>query len=85
MSEEGGAVGPLTIIAVVATITIVVMLTNIVLSAYDAVFKNVWGTDVFMQQEYTAIWSKVSQFAWALIATAFAAAAFTVWRVIKER
>jgi len=84
MSDEGGgAVGPLTIIAVVATIAIVVILTNTALSAYAAFFEKVTGTDVLMQ--YGDLWSKVSQFAWALVAVVFAAAAFTVWKVIRER
>jgi hypothetical protein len=38
-----------------------------------------------MQPQYTAVWEKVSQFAWAIIAVTLAAAAFTVWRVIRER
>ena len=79
------AVGPLTIIAVVATVAIVIVLANTALSAFGAAFKNLTGTDVFMQPEYTAVWSKVSQLAWALVAVAFAAAAFTVWKVIRER
>jgi len=79
------AVGPLTIVAVVATITIVIVLANTALSAFGAAFKNVTGTDIFMQPQYTAAWEKVSQFAWAVIAVTFAAAAFTVWRVIRER
>jgi len=83
MSEEGGAVGPLTIIAVVATIAIAVVLANTALSAYGAVFKQLMGTDVLMQ--YGDMWGKVSQFAWALVAVVFAAAAFTVWKVIRER
>jgi len=82
MSE---AVGPLTIIAVVATVAIAIVLANTALSAFAAAFKNITGTDVFMRPEYTEVWSKVSQMAWALVAAAFAAAAFTVWKVIKER
>jgi len=82
MSE---AVGPLTIIAVVATVAITIVLANTALSAFGAAFKNLTGTDVFMQPEYTAAWSKVSQMAWVLVAAAFAAAAFTVWKVIRER
>jgi hypothetical protein len=85
MSEEGGAVGPFTIIAVVATVAIVIVLANTALSAFAGAFRNAVGTDVFMKPEYTAIWSRVSQFAWAIIAVAFAAAAFTVWKVIRER
>jgi len=83
MSEEGGAVGPLTVIAVIATIAIVIILANTALSAYGAVFKQLMGTDVLMQ--YKDVWGQVSQFAWALVAVAFAAAAFTVWKVIRER
>ena len=82
MSE---AVGPLTIIAVVATIAIVIVLANITLSTFGAAFKNLTGADVFMQPGYTEVWSKVSQLAWALVAVAFVAAAFTVWKVIRER
>lgn len=85
MSEEDGAAGPFTLIAVIATIAIVVILANTALSAYAHVFKQLLGTDVFMQQQYTAVWSRLSQFAWALVAVVFAAAAFTVWRVIRER
>jgi riboflavin transporter FmnP len=86
MSEEGGgAVGPLTAIAVLATVAIVIVLANTALSAFAGAFKNAVGADVFMQPEYTAIWSKVSQFAWAIVAVTFAAAAFTVWKVIRER
>jgi len=84
MSEEGGgAIGPLTVIAVLATIAIVIILANTALSAYAAVFKNLLGTDIFMQ--YTDMWSGVSQFAWALVVVVFAGAAFTVWKVIRER
>jgi len=79
------AVGPLTIIAIVATVAIAIVLANTALSAFGAAFKNLTGADVFMQPEYTAVWSKVSQLAWALVAVAFAAAAFTVWKVIRER
>jgi len=80
-----GAVGPFTIIAVVATVAIVIVLANTALSAFGAAFKNLTGTDIFMQSQYTAAWSKLSQFAWALVVVTFAAAAFAVWRVIRER
>jgi len=83
MSDD--AVGPFTIIAVVATIAIVIVLANTALSAFAASWKNVTGTDIFMQPQYTAMWSQASQFAWAIVAVAFVAAAFTVWKVIKER
>jgi hypothetical protein len=79
------AVGPLTIIAVAATILITVALVNTMLSAFAAAFKNATGTDVFMQPEYVPLWEKASQFAWAAVVVVFAAAAFTVWRVIRER
>jgi hypothetical protein len=85
MSDEGGAVGPLTVIAVIATMAIVIILANTALSAYASVFKNLQGTDIFMDSQYTAMWSEVSQFGWALVAVVFAAAAFTVWKVIRER
>ncbi len=84
MSSDG-AVGPFTLIAAAATIAIVIVLANTALSAFGAAFKNLTGTDIFMQPEYVAVWERVSQFAWAVVAAAFAAAAFTVWRVIKER
>jgi len=79
------AVGPFTIIAVVATVAIVIVLANTALSAFAMAWKDVTGTDIFMQPQYTAIWEKVSQFAWAIVAVMFAAAAFTVWKVIRER
>jgi len=79
------AVGPLTATAVIATVAIVIVLANTALSAFGAAFKNATGTDIFMQPQYTAMWSQVSQFAWAIVAVAFVAAAFTVWRVIRER
>ena len=79
------AVGPFTIIAVVAITAIVIVLANTALSVFGAAFKNLTGTDVFMQSQYTETWSKVSQLAWALVAVTFAAAAFTVWKVIRER
>ena len=80
-----GVVGPFTVIAVVATIAIVVIFSNTALSAFAAAWRDVTGTDIFMQSQYTAIWEKVSQFAWAIVAVTFAAAAFTVWKVIRER
>ena len=80
-----GAVGPFTVIAVIATVAIVVILANTALSAFAAAWKNATGADVFMEPQYVAVWERVSQFAWAIIAVAFAAAAFTVWRVIRER
>jgi len=79
------AVGPFTITAVIAAVAIVIVLANTVLSAFATAWKAVTGTDIFMQPQYTAIWEKVSQFAWAVIAVTLAAAAFTVWRVIRER
>jgi hypothetical protein len=85
MSADGGAVGPFMIIAVIATAAIAVIFANTALSAFAEAFKNATGTDVFMRPEYTAIWSAVSQLAWAVVAVTFAAAAFTVWRVIRER
>jgi hypothetical protein len=83
--SDGDAVGPFTVIAVVATVAIVIVLANTALSAFAAAWKDATGTDIFMQPEYVAVWEKASQFAWALVAVAFAAAAFTVWRVIRER
>ena len=80
-----GAVGPFTVIAVVATIALVVIFANTALSTFAAAWKNVTGTDIFMQPQYTTIWSQVSQFAWAIVAVTFVVAAFTVWRVIRER
>jgi hypothetical protein len=80
-----GAVGPFTLIAVIATVAIVIIMANTALSAFAGAFKNLTGTDVFMQPEYVAIWERASQLAWALVAVAFVAAAFTVWRVIRER
>jgi len=79
------AAGPFTIIAVVATITIVIVLANTALSTFAVTWKNVTGTDIFMQPQYVAVWEKASQLAWAIIAVVFVAAAFTVWRVIRER
>ncbi len=79
------AVGPFTVTAVIATIAIVVIFANTALSAFAAAWKDVTGTDIFMEPQYTAVWERVSQFAWAIIAVVFAAAAFTVWRVIRER
>jgi carbon starvation protein CstA len=80
-----GAVGPLTIIAVAATILIVIVLANTALSAFGAVFKNATGADIFMGSQYVAVWERMSQFAWAIVAVTFVAAALTVWRVIRER
>lgn len=85
MSEEGDAIGPFTVIAVVGIIAIVIILANTSLSAFGTVFKNLLGTDIFTQPQYTAIWSKVSQFAWAIVVVTFVGAAFTVWKVIRER
>jgi outer membrane protein assembly factor BamE (lipoprotein component of BamABCDE complex) len=79
------AVGPFTVTAVIATIAIVIVLANTALSAFATAWKDVTGSDIFMQPQYVEVWSKVSQFAWAVIAVTLAAAAFTVWRVIKER
>jgi hypothetical protein len=79
------AVGPFTLIAVVATVAIVVIFANTALSAFAAAWKDVTGTDIFMEPQYTAVWERASQFAWAVIAVTLAAAAFTVWRVIRER
>ena len=80
-----GAVGPFTVIAVIATIAIAVIFANTALSAFAVVWKNVAGMDIFTQPQYTEVWSKVSQFVWAIVAVTFAAAAFTVWKVIRER
>ncbi len=79
------AVGPFTLIAVVATVAIVVIFANTALSAFAAAWRDVTGTDIFMQPEYVPLWERASQLAWAVIAVALAAAAFTVWRVIRER
>jgi len=81
----GGAVGPFTVIAVVATVALVIIFANTTLSAFAMAWKNVTGTDVFMQPQYTKVWSQASQFAWAIVAATLAAAAFTVWKVIRER
>ena len=83
MSEEGGAVGPLTIIAVLAVIAIATVAANTALSAVAGGFKELTGTDIFLP--YGDLWGEVSQVGWAIIALVFAAAAFTVWRVIRER
>jgi hypothetical protein len=80
-----GAVGPFTIIAVIATVAITIILANTALSAFGDAFRDFLGVDVFMRSEYVEVWSRVSQLAWAVVAVAFAAAAFTVWRVIRER
>ncbi|MFZ8840089.1 MAG: hypothetical protein ACO2PM_14510 [Pyrobaculum sp.] len=80
-----GAVGPFTIIAVIATVALVVIYANASLSVFAAAWKNVTGTDIFMEPQYTAVWERASQFAWAVVAVTLVAAAFTVWRVIKER
>ncbi|MFZ8838682.1 MAG: hypothetical protein ACO2PM_07045 [Pyrobaculum sp.] len=80
-----GAVGPLTIIAVIATVALAVIYANTALSAFAAAWKNVTETDIFMEPQYVSMWERVSQFAWAVVAVTLAAAAFTVWRVIKER
>ena len=79
------AVGPLTLVAVIAAVAAAIILANTTLSAFGAAFKNLTGTDIFMQPQYVAVWERVSQFAWALVAAAFVAAAFTVWKVIRER
>ncbi len=79
------AVGPLTVTAVIATIALAIIFANTALSAFAAAWKDVTGTDIFMQPEYVAVWERASQFAWAIIAVVFVAAAFTVWKVIRER
>jgi len=80
-----GAVGPLTIIAVIATVALAVIYANTALSAFAAAWKNVTETDIFMEPQYVSMWERVSQLAWAVVAVTLAASAFTVWRVIKER
>jgi len=79
------AVGPFTVTAVIATVAIVIVLANATLSAFATAWRDVTGTDIFMQPQYVAMWEKASQLAWAIIAVVFVAAAFTVWRVIRER
>ncbi len=79
------AVGPLTVTAVIATVALAVIFANTALSAFAEAWRTVTGTDIFMQPEYVAVWERASQFAWAVIAVTLAAAAFTVWRVIRER
>ncbi len=79
------AVGPLTVTAVIATVALAVIFANTALSAFAAAWKDVTGTDIFTEPQYTAVWERASQFAWAVIAVTLAAAAFTVWKVIRER
>jgi hypothetical protein len=83
MSEEGGAAGPLTIIAVLATVAIATVAANTALSTVADGLKKLVDADVFLQ--YDALWSQVTQVGWVIIVATFAAAAFTVWRVIRER
>jgi hypothetical protein len=78
-----GAVGPLTIIAVLAVVAIATVAANTALSAVAAGFKELTGEDIFLP--YADLWGEVTQVGWVLIAMTFAAAAFTVWRVIRER
>jgi len=83
MSEEGGAAGPLTIIAVLAAVAIATVAANTALSTVADGFKKLVDADVFLP--YDALWSRVTQVGWIIVAATFAAAAFTVWRVIRER
>jgi len=83
MSEEGGAAGPLTIIAVLAVVAIATVAANTALSTVADGFKKLVGVDVFLT--YDALWSRVTQVGWVIVVATFAAAAFTVWRVIRER
>jgi len=83
MSEEGGAAGPLTIIAVLAAVAIATVAANTALSTVADGFKKLVGVDVFLT--YDALWSQVTQVGWVIVVATFAAAAFTVWRVIRER
>jgi hypothetical protein len=78
-----GAVGPLTIIAVLATVAVATVAANMAMSAVADGFKKLTGADIFMQ--YQDIWGEVSKVGWIITAATFAAAAFTVWRVIRER
>ncbi len=77
------AVGPLTIIAVLAVIAIATIAANTAMSAIADGFKKLTGTDIFL--EYADLWSEVTHVGWIITAATFAAAAFTVWRVIRER
>jgi hypothetical protein len=77
------AVGPLTIIAILAVIAIATVAANTALSAVAGGFKQLTGVDIFL--EYRDIWSEVSKVGWIITTATFAAAAFTVWRVIRER
>jgi roadblock/LC7 domain-containing protein len=78
-----GAAGPLTIIAVLAVIAIATVAANTAMSAIANGFKELTGTDIFLP--YADLWGEVAQVGWVIIALTFAAAAFTVWRVIRER
>ena len=80
---SGDAVGPLTIIAVLAVVAIATVAANTAMSAIADGFKKLTGTDIFLQ--YRDLWSGVSHVGWIIVAAAFVAAAFTVWRVIRER
>jgi len=80
---SGDAVGPLTIIAVLAVVAIATVAANTAMSAVADGFKKLTGTDIFL--EYRDLWSGVTHIGWIIIAATFAAAAFTVWRVIRER
>ncbi len=80
---SGDAVGPLTIIAVLATVAIATIAANTALSAIADGFKQLTGEDIFL--EYRDLWSGVTHIGWIIIAATSAVAAFTVWRVIKER
>jgi len=80
---SGDAVGPLTIIAILAVVAIATVAANTAMSAIADGFKQLTGTDIFLP--YADLWSEVTQLGWIIIAATFAAAAFTVWRVIRER
>ena len=77
------AVGPLTIIAVLAVVAIATVAANTAMSAVADGFKKLTGIDIFLQ--YQDLWGEVSKVGWIIVAATFAAAAFTVWRVIRER
>jgi roadblock/LC7 domain-containing protein len=79
----GDAVGPLTIIAVLAVIAIATVAANTAMSAVADGFKKLTGEDIFLP--YRDLWGEVSKVGWLIIAATFSAAAFTVWRVIRER
>jgi roadblock/LC7 domain-containing protein len=78
-----GAVGPLTIIAVLAVVAIATAAANTAMSAVADGFRKLTGEDIFLP--YADLWSEVTKVGWLITAATFAAAAFTVWRVIRER